>query len=178
VDVLANSNLIFQSLKFKDFTEYTPVPPGVYDLHVNLSGAETTVISAAATNLQCGIAYTFYLLGKVADRSPTLMGTGDDVAAPDGRSTKIRVVHGAYTAPTVDIYASAPFGPLPSTAALTPVPFGVGGPYLTLPAGVYQVRVTVTGTRTVAIDSGRMPLAGGTVQTLVALDPDVVGGPF
>jgi hypothetical protein len=29
VDVLANSNLIFQGLKFKDFTEYTPVPPGV-----------------------------------------------------------------------------------------------------------------------------------------------------
>jgi hypothetical protein len=178
VDVLANSNLIFQGLKFKDFTEYTPVPPGVYDLQVNLSGTNTTVISAAASNLQGGVAYTFYALGKAADRNLALMGTGDDVVAPNAQSTKIRVVHGASTAPSVDIYASAPFTPRPSTAALTSVPFRVGGPYLTVPAGVYQARVAVAGTKTIAIDSGRMTLPGGTVRTVVALDPDPAGGPF
>jgi hypothetical protein len=27
VDVLANGSLVFQGLKFKSFTEYTPIPP-------------------------------------------------------------------------------------------------------------------------------------------------------
>jgi hypothetical protein len=178
VDVLANGNLVFQGLKFKDYTEYTPVPPGTYAFQVNLSGTGTTAVSAGPTTLQGGMAYTFYALGKASANSLVIMATGDDVAAPPSGSTKVRVVHGASTAPAVDVYASAPYAPLPSAPALTAVPFPLAGPYLTVPAGVYQARVTVAGTRTVAIDSGRLPLTGGTVRTVVALDPDRAGEPF
>jgi hypothetical protein len=178
VDVLANGNLVFQGLKFKDFTEYTPVPPGTYTFRVNLSGTQTTAVSTGAVNLQGGVAYTFYAVGRVANNSLFVMGAGDDVIAPASGSTKIRVVHAASTAPPVDVYASTPFAPLPASPALTSVPFPFAGPYLTVPTGVYQARATAAGSRAVAIDSGRLPLTSGSIRTVVALDPATPGGPF
>jgi hypothetical protein len=178
VDVLVNGNLAFQGLKFKNFTEYTPVPRGSYTFSINLSGTSTTVLTHGPVNLQGGSAYSFYALGRVGDNSLLIMGTGDDVSAPPAGMTKIRVVHGASTAPAVDLFATAPYAPLPATPALTAVPFPLAGPYLMVPAGAYQARATPTGTRTIAIDSGRLPLLGGTVRTVVALDPAAAGGGF
>jgi hypothetical protein len=129
-------------------------------------------------NLQGGNAYTFFAFGKLANNTLTLMGAGDDVVAPGAGAAKIRVVHGASTAPTVDVYATAPYAPLPAAATLTGVPFPLASGFLTVPAGAYQARVTPTGTKTVAIDSGRLPLTGNTVRTVIALDPSTEGGPF
>lgn len=178
VDVLANGSIVFQGLKFKSFTEYTPVPPGTYTFAVNVSGTNTTAISLGPVNLQGGSAYTFYALGRLANGSLALMGTGDDVVAPGPGSAKIRVVHGASTAPTVDVWATTPYAPLTGAPTLTGVPFPLASGFLTVPAGVYHARVTPTGTRTVAIDSGRLPIAGNTVRTVIALDPSTAGGPF
>ena len=61
---------------------------------------------------------------------------------------------------------------------LTKVPFPFASDYLAVPAGVYQARVTPTGSKTVAIDSGRLPLTGNTVRTVIALDPKTPGGLF
>ena len=74
--------------------------------------------------------------------------------------------------------STTPYAPLTASPALTAVPYPLAGPYLTVPAGVYQARVTPTGTKTVAIDSGRLALQGNTVRTVVALDPSSQGGPF
>jgi hypothetical protein len=178
VDVLANGSVVFEGLKFKSFTEYTPVPPGTYTFAVNLSGTNTTVTTAGPLNLQGGNAYTFYALGKVANNNLTIMGTGDDVVAPGPGMAKIRVVHGASTAPTVDVYATAPYAPLTGSPTLTGVPFPLASGFLTVPTGVYHARVTPTGTRTVAIDSGRLALTGNTIRTVVALDPTTPGAPF
>lgn len=178
VDVLAGGNVVFQGLKFKSFTEYTPVPSGEYDFSVNLSGTSTTVLTSGPVNLQGGGAYTFFAIGKVAAGTLQLMGTGDDVSAPGMGSVKIRVVHGASTAPSVDVWATAPYAPLTGAPALTGFPFALASGYLTVPAGVYQARVTPAGTKTVAIDSGRFPLASNTVRTVVALDPVKEGDGF
>lgn len=178
VDVLANGSVVFQSLKFKNFTEYTPVPAASYTFAVNVSGTSTTVMSLGPIALQGGNAYTFFAFGKLADGTLALMGAGDDVAAPGMGSAKIRVVHGASTAPAVDVYATAPYAPLTGQPALMRVPFPLASGYLTVPAGVYQARVTVTGTRNVAIDSGRLPIASNTIRTVVALDPSTRDGGF
>ena len=53
---------------------------------------------------------------------------------------------------------------------LTNVPFGAAAPYLAVPAGDYQVRVTPAGTKTVVIDSGALTLARGQVRTAIAVD--------
>lgn len=177
VDVLANGNVVFQGLTFKGYTDYTPVPPGTYTFTVNLTGTATTVIASGAINLQGGSAYTFYAMGTVAKGNLILIGTGDVVNAPGPGSSLIRVIHAASTAPTVDVYATAPYAPLASPL-LTGVPFTAASPQVVVPAGDYQARVTPAGTKTVAIDSGRLTLTGGTVRTVVALDPSTPGGPF
>lgn len=178
VDVLANGNVVFQGLPFKSFTEYTPVPPGSYNFSINLTGTTTRVLSTGPITLQGGIAYSFFAIGKAGKGTLTIMGAGDEVHAPGMGMVKVRVVHGASTAPTVDVFATAPYAPLPAAPALAAVPYPLAGPYLTVPAGAYQARVTPTGTKTIAIDSGRLPLQGNTVRTVVALDPVNEGGPF
>ena len=177
VDVRVNNNTAFEGLRFKDFTEYTPLPAGTYNLGVFLSGTMTRVINHEGVMLNGGTAYTFYALGRVANGSLTLMGTGDDISPAAMGMVKLRVVHAAATAPTVDVYATTPFAPLTS-ATLSGVPFALASDYLTVPAGVYQARVTVAGTKTVAINSGRVPLMGGTTRTVVAIDPMTANGPF
>lgn len=178
VDIAANGSTVLQGLRFKDFSDYLPVPPGTYTFTVNVSGTSTTVLNSGPVTLLGGNAYTFYALGRLDRNTLRLMGAGDDVVAPASTAAKVRVVHGASLAPAVDVYATTPFAPLTGAPALTSVPFPLAGPYLTVPAGNYQGRVTVAGTRNVAIDSGRLRLTGGTVRTIVAVDPVEAGGAF
>jgi hypothetical protein len=169
VDILVDGNVAFQGLRFRDYTNYTPVPSGMRMISINVAGTSTTALSLPFT-LANGVDYTFYAFGKLANSTLTVIGTGDDLEAPAMNSTKVRVVHGASTAPAVDIFVTAPFAALPSAPLLTSVPFTVASHYLTVPAADYQARVTPTGTRTVAIDSRRLRLTGGTVRTIVAVD--------
>lgn len=169
VDILVDGNVAFQNLRFKDYTNYTPVPAGMRMISINVAGTSTTALSLPFT-LADGVAYTFYAFGKLSNSTLTIIGTGDELTAPAMDSTKVRVVHGASTAPAVDIFVTAPFAALPTTPLLSGVPFTLSSPYLTVPQGDYQARVTPTGTRTVAIDSRRVRLAGGSVRTIVAVD--------
>jgi hypothetical protein len=180
VDILLDGNLAFQSLRYKDYTNYAAVPVGTHEIKVNVSGTSTTVLTTMVT---LGTnAYTFYAMGKVAPapggRGLTLIGTGDNVSMPDSASVRVRVVHAASTAPAVDVYVTAPFAPLGDAPLLTNVPFTFGAASVTVPAADYQARVTPTGTTTVAINSGRVRFTGGTARTVVALDPPAEGAPF
>lgn len=178
VDILVDGGVAFEGLRFKDYTNYTEVPAGSHTISINAAGTTTTVFTAVV-NLADNIAYSFYAVGKLrtGDGGSTLnlLGTGDDPVAPEAGFTKVRVVHAASTAPAVDVYVSAPFAKLPDSPVLSNVPYTLAGPYLTVPAGNYQARVTVAGTKTVAINSGRVTLPGGTVRTIVALDPSETG---
>ena len=176
VDILVDGNLAFQNLKFRDYTDYTPVPAGMRMLAINVAGTTTTALQLPFT-LADGVSYTFYAFGKLGNFTLTMIGTGDDPVAPGAGMTKVRVVHGASTAPAVDVFVTAPFAALPNAPLLTGVPFTAASGYLTVPAGDYQARVAPAGTKTVVIDSRRVRLMGGAVRTIVALDgPD--GGPF
>lgn len=170
VDILVDGNVAFQNLRFRDYTNYTPVPAGLRQVSINVAGTTTTALTLPFT-LADGVAYTFYAFGRLGNSSLTIIGTGDDPVAPSADSTKVRIVHGASTAPAVDIFVTAPFAAIPNAPLLSNVPFTVASHYLTVPAGDYQARVTPTGTKTVVIDSRRLRLTGGTVRTIVALDP-------
>lgn len=177
VDVLVDGTVAFQGLSFKDYTNYTPVPAGARTFSLNVAGTTTTALRLPFT-LVDGVSYTFYAFGRLANGSLTIIGTGDDASAPDSASTKVRVVHGASTAPAVDVFVTAPFAALPNMPLLSGVPFTLASHYLTVPAGDYQARVAPQGTKTVVIDSKRLRLTGGTVRTIVAVDPAREGAPF
>ncbi len=57
---------------------------------------------------------------------------------------------------------------------LSNIPFKAASNYLSVPAGSYRVRITPTGSKTVAIDTGTLNLSAGAIRTGVAVgDPGV-----
>lgn len=176
VDVLVNGTTVLRDVPFRAFSGYLPVPGGRANVQVRVAGTTTTVIDVAP-DLAGGRSYTALAVNRVASIAPLLLE--DDRTAPGPAAVKVRVVHGAPGAPEVDVYVTAPGADLATaTPVLTNVPYrGVSG-YLSVPPGAYQVRVTVAGTKTVAIDSGPLQLAGNTVRTAVAVDAPGGGAPF
>jgi hypothetical protein len=84
----------------------------------------------------------------------------------------LRAVHAASTAPTVDVYVTAPGADLtkakPTIAGFT---YKSVSPYLTVPVGTYEVRITPVNTPgTVVIDSGAVAFTSGQVLSGIALD--------
>jgi hypothetical protein len=61
---------------------------------------------------------------------------------------------------------------------LTNVPFKAISDYLTVPAGTYDVLVTVANTKTVAIQAKGLNLTDQLVATVAALDAKGGGAPF
>jgi hypothetical protein len=99
----------------------------------------------------------------------------DDLTNPAVGNVKVQRVHAAPSAPTVDIYVTAPGADISlMSPTLTAVPSRGYSTYLEVSAGTYHVRITPTGTKTVALDTGDLALAAGQIRTGVALD--AVGG--
>jgi hypothetical protein len=176
VDVLVDDAEVLGDVPYLAASDYLEVPPGQRNLKVNAAGTATTVIDADVT-LTDGTDYTVIAAGPVSGIAPIVLQ--DDNSAPAAGNVKVRAIHGAPSAPAVDIYITAPGADIQAeTPALTGVEFGDVADYIEAPAGDYQVRVTPTGTKTVVIDSGTLTLAGGQVRTAIAVDAAGGGAPF
>jgi len=178
VNVLVNGNLAFEGVPYKSYTGYAALPAGTIQVQLQVAPAGAIVYTRSIT-LAAG-EYSLVALGKVSGGNNALnvFEFRDDLqSAPN--FAKIRVIHAAPSAPTVDVYATGAFFPLaPASPTLANVPFAAGSGFVAVPGGAYQARVTVAGTKTVAIDSGTLPLVGGSVRTILAIDPDKEGGAF
>jgi hypothetical protein len=176
VDVLVDGTRVLSDVPYTTASGYLTVDAGSRNLKVNAAGTSTSVIDANVT-LADGADYTVIAGGLLADIAPIV--ATDDNAAPASGNVKLRVVHGAPSAPAVDVYVTAPGADLSTTAAtLSNVAFGAVSGYLEVPAGTYQVRITPTGSKTVAIDAGSVTLSSGQVRTAIALDAEGGGAPF
>jgi hypothetical protein len=176
VDVLVDDAEVLGDVPYLAASDYLEVPPGQRNLKVNAAGTATTVIDADVT-LTDGADYTVIAAGPVSGIAPIVLQ--DDNSAPAAGNVKVRAIHGAPSAPAVDIYITAPGADIQAeTPALTGVEFGDVADYIEAPAGDYQVRVTPTGTKTVVIDSGTLTLASGQVRTAIAVDAAGGGAPF
>ena len=178
VDITVNGVVALEGIPFKGYTGYNPVPAGSYTLGINVAGTNNTVLTTPVT-LSAGVPYTFVAAGKVSGGTFRLIGVGDDLADPAEGSVKFRVIHAAGGAPAVDVYATAPYTTLSATnPILTNVPYGIGSGYLTVPAGLYQARVTPAGTKTVAIASPPLGVTSKAVRTIMAIDTMDSTAPF
>jgi hypothetical protein len=176
VDVLLDDAEVLTDVPYLTASAYLDAPAGERNLKVNAAGTTTTVIDADVS-LADGTDYTVIASGLAAAIEPIVLE--DDNAAPAAGNVKVRAIHGAPSAPAVDIYVTAPGADLTAeTPALGGVEFGDVADYIEAPAGDYQVRVTLAGTKTVVIDSGSLTLASGQVRTAIAVDAAGGGGPF
>jgi Domain of unknown function (DUF4397) len=174
VDILVDEDRVLQGVPYRNASAFFfPVRAGERRIRVNAAGTNTSVIDATAT-LDAQSSYTVLATGLLATIAPVI--APDDLTAPAAGQVKVRVIHAAPAAAGVDVYVTAPGAPL-TGPVLTNVPFRAVSGYLVVPAGTYQIRVTPTGTTTVAIDA-TVTFVAGQIRTVVATDAPAGGAPL
>ena len=180
VDIYVNGNIVLENLPFREYSEYLSLPVGTYNVEIKVTGTNT-VVKQLSVPLEAGKDYTAIAVGYAGGASPgfDVMLLEDDNSAPADGRIKIRVAHTAPGAPAVDVYVTTPFETLSGKQpVLTNVPFKAASGYLSVPIGMYQARVAVAGTKTIAIDSHRLVTWGGMIRTIIAVDSKGGGAPF
>lgn len=176
VDVLVDGGSVLENVPYTAASEFLPLTAGKRRITVTATGTNTAVIDAEL-DLGHNTDYLVVAAGKVAEIAP-IVATADRSAPPEG-SARVRVLHAAASAPAVDVYVTAPgadFGT--AEPVLSNVPFRAISDYLTVPAGSYDVSVTVAGTNDIAIQALNLAISDGLVATVAALDTTGGGAPF
>lgn len=175
VDVLVDNATVLTNVAYRAASGFLEVDAGTRRLRVNATGTTTTVIDANVPLVNGG-AYTVLATGLLAGIQPVV--AEDNLTDPAAGQVKLRVIHAAPAAAGVDVYATAVGADInTATPVLTNVGFRAVSNYLTVPAGTYQIRVTPTGTKTVAIDA-TLTLGAGQIRTVVATDAPGGGAPL
>ena len=67
VDItLTNGTVVFGNKAFKEFTAFTPLDAGTYDLQVRVAGTTTVALDLAGITLEAGKIYTVFAKGFLA----------------------------------------------------------------------------------------------------------------
>ncbi len=178
LEVLITDTRIGDNLAYGQSTTYQSVSGGSQVLRVNSDfGDQNEELFAVEAPLTAGAAYTAVVTGGDGGIIPILI-TDDNSPPPTGQA-KFRAMHAAPTAEQVDVYVTAPGADLSTTTpTFTAVTFGTASSYATLPAGAYQVRITLTGSPDVLVDSGALQLNEGDIRTAVAIESPAGGAPY
>ncbi len=175
VDLLVDDALVTSGLTYTNFVGPAQVPFGKRNVKINAANTTTTVINADL-ELEAKRRYSVYAAGKLAQIAPLVF---EDTRYKARNAAKLRVLHGAATAPRVDIYLSRPTTDISKIdPILENVPFKSISSYFRLRPGGLRVRVTLPDTKTVVIDSGALEIKAGDVLTAVAIDKPNEAGKF
>jgi hypothetical protein len=176
VDVLLSGKTVLTNVAYKAASNYLTVNAGSSKIEVQANGTTQDVINANVS-LTKNKDYTVFAVDRVASIAPLVLT--DDNTPPAAGQIKLRLVHASPTAGNVDIYVEAPGTDIKTvTPTLTNVAFKAASTYLSVPTGSYEVFITPTGTKTVALDSGSLALSAGQIRTAVALDAPRGGTPL
>jgi hypothetical protein len=155
VDILVDNVVASRSLEYTGFIGPVALPAGERNLKVNAAGTSTTVIDVTP-KLEAGKRYTALAVGKLADIEPLLLS---DTTFAFKSAGLLRLLHGAPSAPAVDIYISRPGRDLAQLQpVLKNVRFKTSSPYFIVRPGDVQIRIAPAGTKNVVIDSGALSI--------------------
>lgn len=171
VDVVVNDGFaapLVPNLPFAGFAGFVEVPPAMYNVKVVPTGTTTPAVINADLDLMVSENYTVYAVDVLANIEPLVLSRD---LRRIGTEAKIDIVHASPAAGNVDIYVTAPGTDISGVdATLTNVPFKADTDFISLPAGMYDVTVTPTGSKTAAIGPATITLANGGIYTAVAID--------
>ncbi len=170
VDVNIEGQTVLEDVSYRQASDFLSLNSGSNNVKVLVANTSTAVIDATL-DLQEDMKYTVIALNTVANIEPLVVA--DDINKPASGNSALRVVHGAPSAPAVDIYVSAPdddFSGL--TPTLEDVPFKAVSDELEVPAGDYRVRVTAANSSDVIYDSGTLSLASGVEYIAIAAEDE------
>ncbi len=174
VNVNVDGAAFLTAVDFGSSSGLKPVAAGSHEVAVDgiLPSGTATVIGPVSLDLKPDTQYDVLAVGKLTGSGDTAFGPlvierPDQM--PAGGEIRVQVVHAAPSAPAVDVYVTAPGAALGSPT-LSGIPFKTYSDPLTLPAGEYQVRLTLPGSSDVVYDSGPLPLTGGADLLIAAID--------
>jgi hypothetical protein len=173
VNVLLDSVKIVEGADYKQGTGLLTKPEGTYNVKVDalIPNGTTTVITVSQATLQKDKVYNVLAVGKVGNSTLEALVVSNPRTAVTSGKVRVQVVHGSPSAPKVDVYVTAPGAVLTTAARLGSFQFKENLGPVEVPAGDYQVRVTLPDdTAAVVYDSGTVPLAAGADLLVVAVD--------
>jgi hypothetical protein len=168
VTVAVNGDAILQDFTYGEFTGYLDLAPGTYQITVTPTGAGAPAITGSAT-LADNVDYTLAAVGNGSLQDLGLLALVDDNAAPAAGNLKLRVVHAAPFADTLEateVSIRSDGGDV--IAGLTNVPFNVASGVLEIPAGNYDLKVSTPDGRGNLIDLAPLDLPAGVSLTVFA----------
>lgn len=168
VDFLVDGRAAGSNIGLGQSSSYVTVTLGAHRLQVR-SVTSGTILVDLTRDLSTPGAFSVV-------PAPGLLQSGalfltDDLASVAGQ-TRLRVVHAAAAPGPVSVYVTDLTADLGSaTPVLALLESGTASAYFSIPAGSYRIRVTRAGSPgDVLLDTGGVPLAGGTVRTLLLTD--------
>ncbi|MEO0975382.1 MAG: DUF4397 domain-containing protein, partial [Pseudomonadota bacterium] len=172
VNGLADGTVVVEGLAFKQATDFLSVDATATEISVDAltAGGEVTVIMPTSIDFQADTQYTVAAIGSVATIAPLVIENAvTDIGAGNVR---VQVAHTAPSAPTVDVYVTAPDDMLADAGdPLVSFSFGENTGQVEVPAGDYRIRVTPEGdVDTVVYDSGTLSLIEGLDLAIFAVD--------
>ncbi len=177
VDALADGNVVFEDVAFKAGTAFAEVDAVATEFSVNAitPGGDVTVIMPTSVELLADTEYTIAAIGTVATIAPIVIA--NTVAPVTAGNVRVQVVHASPAAPTVDVFVTAPDADLAAAGEpLTSFAFGEFTSQVEVPAGDYQIRVTLEDDiDTVVFDSGTVTLADGLDLQIYAVNNTATG---
>lgn len=82
VDIaVAGGPVLFDSIAFRQFGDYTPVDAGTYDLEARVAGTDNVALSVPGVSLTAGTIYTVYAVGFAAEEPALSVIVSQDAAA-------------------------------------------------------------------------------------------------
>lgn len=180
VNVFLNDVERLSGVDYKSGSGFIGLNAGTYSVRVDgiLPGGNATVIGPVDLQFDADTLYTIAAVGPVAAIEPVVISQPD--TAVSAGSARLFVLHGTSgpggTLP-VDVYVTAPGADLTATAPTGTFDFKETLGPVEVPAGDYQIRVTLAGDpAAIAYDSGTLTLNDGD-DLRVAAVPNVSGGP-
>ncbi len=179
VAVNANGSVAVGNLAFGYASGPVSVTPGNFSTSVDAKlpgNTLATVIPQTILSLAQATDYVIFAIGKAADSSIEPLVINFPQTAVSSGNVRLRVVHAAASAPTVDVHLTAPTVNLSAGTVAATLEFSAATGEVVVPAGDYRVRITPAGNlTTVVYDSGTVALAAGTDLTIAALDSKFAG---
>ena len=166
VNVKLDSRERISNLDYAHSSGYLEVGTGNDDITVEaiIPGGNADVISVPGFGFAKDVRYNIIAVDNTADIEPLVVN--ESAATPGAGEVAVAVVHASPDAPPVDVYVTAPGTDVSDVNVLPNFSFDFKDPAVdagNLPAGIYDITVTLAGTKTVAYnisDVDLSPFAG------------------